>query len=94
MNLELKKAITEVLDILDHMDKLYREKIPIRFRKFLEKNKLNMYIPQLDHSKRLEEMQLNSNAKNILGIIYFKYWCDKTQREEFMKRIKLNEILY
>ena len=35
----LAEGISETLDILNHIDKSYVEKIPLKFIKFLEENK-------------------------------------------------------
>lgn len=90
LTLQFRKSITEVLEILKHMDKFYVDKIPIKFINFLNKNKLTTYNCQLNHTKKLNEMNLNADTINILGIIYFKYWCDKTERNEFMKKMGTN----
>lgn len=94
VTLQFRQAITKVLDILEHIDKSYTDKIPEKFKNFLKENRLATYEPKLDHSKKLNQMKLNKDTKNILGIIYSKYWCDKSQRTEFMTKIKLNEIVY
>ena len=40
-SLEFREGITETLDILNHMDKSYTDKIPKKFKDFLEKNKIS-----------------------------------------------------
>lgn len=94
MTLEFRKGIVEVLDILEHIEEEYRKKIPQKFKEFLEENRLETYYPKLDHSKKLEEMSLSREARKILGVIYWKYWCDKVQKAKFIKKVKLNEIIY
>ena len=94
MTLQFKEAITEVVEILKHMEKGYLDKIPEKFRFFLEENQITTYKPKLNHLKKLNEMELNKDTKYILGIIYSKYWCDKTERTEFITKIRLNEIQY
>ena len=94
MTLEFRKGIGEVLDILEHLEEEYRNKVPQKFKEFLEDNKLETYYSKLDHSKKIEEMSLSRAAKKILGVIYWKYWCDKAQKAKFIKKVKLNEIIY
>ena len=74
LTLEFRKAITEVVDILEHMEEKYTDKVPQKFKDFLQKNKLNTYKPNLNHCDKLSEIPLTKDAKNILGIIYLKYW--------------------
>ena len=74
MSTDTREAITEVLDILNHMDKKYVEKIPKSFVYFLRKHKSNVYEPQFDHTKKLYDLNLKDETKIILKIILQKYW--------------------
>lgn len=87
-----QEGITEVLDILAHMDKSYTEKIPKKFRDFLDKNQSKTYKPQLDHTKKLQDMNLKEKTKDILAIIYQNYWCNETEKKAFQKKLKENQI--
>lgn len=93
-SLEFSEGITETLDILNHMDKSYTDKIPKKFKDFLEKNKSDSYIPHLDHSKKIKEMNLKEKTKDILATIYMNYWCDAEQKENYIKTLKQNEEKY
>lgn len=91
---DFNEGITETLDILNHMDRKYVNKIPTKFMEFLEKNKSSEYVSKLDHSKKLKELELKETTKNLLAIIYMKYWCDENKRKEYAKKISDNEIKY
>ena len=39
VNTEFSEGITEVLDILNHMEKSYIDKLPKKFKDFLDKNR-------------------------------------------------------
>lgn len=93
-SLEFSEGVTETLDILNHMDKSYIDKIPKKFKDFLEKNKSDSYIPHLDHSKKIKEMNLKEKTKDILATIYMNYWCDAEQKENYIKTLKQNEEKY
>lgn len=93
-SLEFSEGITETLDILKHMDKSYTDKIPKKFKDFLEKNKSDSYIPHLDYSKKIKEMNLKEKTKDILATIYMNYWCDAEQKENYIKTLKQNEEKY
>lgn len=92
--LELSEGITETLDILNHMDKLYIDRIPKKFIDFLEKNKSDSYISNLDHSKKINEMNLKETTRNILATIYINYWCNIEQKGNYMNKLKQNEERY
>ena len=91
---EFSEGISETLDILNHMENTYIEKLPKKFIEFLEKNKSVEYISSLDHSKKINEMNLKEKTKDILAAIYMNYWCASQQKTEYNKLLKQNEIKY
>ena len=93
-SLEFSEGVTETLDILNHMDKSYTDKIPKKFKDFLEENKSDSYTPHLDHSKKIKEMNLKEKTKDILATIYMNYWCNAEQKENYIKTLKQNEEKY
>lgn len=94
VSVKLSEGISETLDILNHMDKSYIDRIPKKFKEFLEKNKSDSYIPNLDHSKKINEMNLKEKTKNILAILYINYWCDSEQKLKYANLLKRNEEKY
>ena len=94
MKSEVQEGISEVLDILNHMDKTYVQKIPKNFMEFLKKNKSSNYSFNLDHSKKLNEMELKKETKYLLALIYMKYWSTQEQKSVYKNRLKYNEELY
>lgn len=74
MSIDFQESISEVLDILNNMDEIYINAIPKKFINFLYANRSKTYVPKLDHSKKLKEMNLKKETKNILYVIYTKYW--------------------
>ncbi len=93
-NIEFSEGISETLDILNHMDKLYTDKIPRSFKEFLENNKSANYISNLDHSKKINEMNLKEKTKDILATIYINYWCNPQQKVDYNNLLKQNERKY
>lgn len=91
---EFSEGISEVLDIFNHMDKTYTDRIPKKFKEFLEKNKSHSYVPNLDHSKKINEMNLKGKTKNILAAIYMNYWCSDEKKSNYAKVLKNNEEKY
>lgn len=90
--LEYGEAAVEVLDILDNTNKSDFNKIPSSFIKFLVKIASEDYTVNLDHSKPISEMNLKEKTKELLGFIYINWWCDKKDKEDYMKQIKELEI--
>ena len=91
-NNEYGEAAVEVLDILNNTNKSDVEKIPSNFIKFLVDNASKDYKVNLDHSKLISEMNLKEKTKELLGVIYINWWCDKKDKENYMKQIKELEI--
>ncbi len=89
---EYGEAAVEVLDILDNTNKTDVDKIPSNFIKFLVDNASEDYKVNLDHSKLISEMNLKEKTKEILGVIYINWWCDKKDKEDYTKQIKELEI--
>ena len=89
---EYGEAAVEVLDILDNTNKSDVAKIPTSFIKFLVDNASEDYKVNLDHSKLISEMNLKEKTKEILGVIYINWWCDKKDKENYTKQIKELEI--
>lgn len=88
------EAAVEVLDILKHTNKEDVNKIPRKFIEFLENNKSETYIADLDHTKTIKEMDLKPKTQALLGLIYLKYWADEEEKRDFKKRARENEIKY
>ena len=89
---EYGEAAVEVLDILDNTNKADVDKIPKNFIKFLVEIASEDYKVNLDHSKLISEMNLKEKTKEILGVIYINWWCDKKDKENYIKQIKELEI--
>lgn len=87
-----REAIADVLDILDHMEEEDQEKVPQKFIDILKENVAKNYVPKIDYSKRLVEMELSEEARSILGVMYRHYWCPEEKKADFEKRITQNEI--
>ncbi len=90
-NKEFGEAAVEVLDILKHVDSEDFKKIPAKFIGFLEENKSEYYICNLDHSKKIEEMELKPKTEALLGYIYLNYWSDDAGKKDFEQRLRENE---
>lgn len=88
------EAAVEVLDVLKHTRKEDVDKIPRKFIEFLENNKSETYIANLDHTKTIKEMNLKPKSQALLGLIYLKYWADEEGKKAFKNRARENEIKY
>jgi len=94
VNIEFSEGISETLDILNHLEKEYTNKIPEKLINFFEKNKSKNYICNFDHSKKINEMGLKEITKDILTILYIKYWANSKEKAEYTILLKENEKKY
>ena len=92
VSVEYSEAITETLDIIRHTRKEDVDKISSEFMEFLNANASKTYKPELDHTKKIKEMQLKRKTKVILAIIYKKFWCNSEKQEQFNRVLKENQI--
>ena len=82
---EYSEAISEVLDILQNSDDSIVKRIPRKLIEFWEKNKSSTYIPNLNHNKTINEMDLKDKTKDIITMIYIEYLCDTDEKKNIKK---------
>ena len=85
------EASCEVLNILNHMSKEDLLKVSCKFIDFLRTNASRDYIPNLDYSKNLKDMNLKEETRALLSIMYKKYWCSEEEKQVLQKRSFINE---
>lgn len=94
MDVKLSRSITEVLEILKHMDKIYIEKLPKKFVEFLQDNQDTSYIPKFDYTKKLQDCVMYKETKALLGIMFLKYWSCEKQKKEYLQILENNQKKY
>lgn len=94
INNEYSVAISETLDILNHTEKEYVDKISSEFMKYLNENASKEYICNLDHTKPIKDMNLGIKTKTILAIIYERFWCNPEEKKFFINQLIENEKEY
>ena len=87
-----KYAVSEVYEILMHMDKEDQNKIPEKAMKFLNDNRYRDYKSIIDYSKSLSEQKISKETLSLLTAYYLMGFC-KTDAEkmEVIKILKENE---
>ena len=90
----ISEGISEVLVILKSIDTIYTEKLPQKFKDFLNNNQSSTYIPNIDLSKELKDMELKKETRNILELMYLNYWSTPEEKKEFIEILNENERKY
>ena len=92
LSIEYSEALSEIDDIFEHLDIELLNKIPQKFKNFVSSNKSKTYKPNLDHSKKINEINLREKTKEILSVIYMNFLCDDAQKSEYIKKLRENSI--
>lgn len=80
-----KRAVSEVIQILNHTEKEIIERIPEKFIKFLFDNADNEYEPNIDFFDENWENSIDEDAKALLAIIYRDYIASDNERNELLE---------
>lgn len=87
-------ACAEIFNILKHMNINEVEKVSYEFIKFIRDNASPNYICKLDYSKELNDMELKKETRELLALMYEKYWCPEEEKEDLQKKFCENEKKY
>lgn len=88
MNEVYTKALTEVDEIINHLDIATLEKIPISFRKFVKTTKNQDYRFEYKDELPLTEQGLSDEAKAIISLMYRNYMCSKEEKQRLAEKDK------
>ena len=91
VSIAYQESAVEVLDILNHMDAEYVNKVPKKIIEFLQENSSKTYVSNLDHTKTIKDMELKPKTQAILGLLYMKYWANEEERISFENKLDENE---
>jgi len=81
---EYKIAYAEILEILKHIAKKERDKVPSNMREMFKANASKdsnfVYNPR----KTLQEQKVSEIAISIIAILYRDYWATKEQKQKIL----------
>ena len=80
------EVYTDISIIINMMPAEMKNKISSNFISFIENNKSDKYVSNIDPKIPLKEQNIRKETKEILGIIYRDYLCDEKEREELIKK--------
>lgn len=82
MDRNIRKAYSEIYEILNLMDNTYTEKIPYKVKKLFQEEKDNTFKPYINIEIPLEEQNLQNDTYTILAILYINYWYESEQERQ------------
>lgn len=80
-------AFTQVLNILDNIEKTYYDKIPTETINIFRNNKIENY-QYYDEKGRTKISEL---AEQILCYLNLEYWCDEKEKNELINSYNKND---
>lgn len=81
MTKEDKESLSDVSIIINMMNKEMRNKINPQFIKFVEENKDDEYVSEIDRGKPIEKQNIRYEVKVMLALIYRDYICSEKERK-------------
>ena len=81
-------AFTQVLNILNNIEKEYYDKIPSDTIQMLENNKIEYY----QYYDEKGQTKLSDLAKQILCYLNLEYWCSQDEKKELKNIYEDNDI--
>lgn len=95
MNIETRKAYKEVLEIIDLLEKEYKDKIPNKLIDFLNERKLEEHTIKINSEIPLEEQNLLEETIDLLAMLKLNYWCfDEEEKQDLLDLLNKNEKQY
>ena len=92
MMLDTMMAYSEVYEILNLLDKEYKEKVPDKVRTFFEEERLKDYKPEINVDIPLIDQNLKRETITLLAILNLNYWCDTPEeKQEVLDELANNE---
>lgn len=93
-NVEYRKTLYEMSEILKILDIELVNKIPQNIKDIIEKDKDNNHEFELDYTKKLEEQKMLETTKMFLTMLCLKFWCNDEQKKQILDAMVSNEKEY
>lgn len=87
----LRKAYSEIYEILNLMEAGYIDKVPSKFKELIISEKDNSFKPNIKIDIPLESQNLQKDTLTILAILYLNYWYESEQEKEELIKL-FNEV--
>ena len=95
INVNNANAMAEVIYYLKGIKQEDINKIPKKLMQYLNENASKEHICNFDYNKPLKELDILDEARGIIGMICYNYWCvTEQQKEQYLKKLSMNEQQY
>ena len=99
MENNLKKAYSEIYEILNLMEEEYVNKVPQKLRDLFKMEKEDNFSVNINIDKPLENQNLQKDTLTILAVLYINYWSESDEEKQELIKLfrdvdKRNEEFY
>ena len=94
MNIETRQAYSEVNKFLELIGEEMSNKIPVKLRKFFEREMDKNYIPTINTNIPIKEQNLKIKKIAIIASLNLQYWCKEDKKQELLEKYSNNEKKY
>ena len=99
MENNLKKAYSEIYEILNLMEEEYVNKVPQKLRDLFKMEKEDNFSVNINTDKPLENQNLQKDTLTILAVLYINYWSESDEEKQELIKLfrdvdKRNEEFY
>ena len=89
----MRRACTEIDEILKYMPRDYVEKVPMKFRRMFYDARLLDYQVKIIPNRTIQEQNIAYETRIILTILKLNYWCNSEEEKKAIeKKLEENEI--
>ncbi len=85
MNIETRQAYSEVNKFLELIGEEMSNKIPVKLRKFFEREMDKNYIPTINTNIPIKEQNLKRKTIAIIASLNLQYWCKEDKKQELLE---------
>ena len=86
-----RKAYADIYYILNALEEEYLRKIPDKLIEFFRDNAEPHYLSRIDLNKPLKNQKISDETEQIICLLNLEYWCTEEEKEELLKKYKMNQ---
>lgn len=95
INIETKKAYSEMLELFKFLPSEYIERTPKEILDVLKKERLENYIVHIDVENPIDRNVLQEETIQLLAMLNYNYWCtDEYLKNKLYEQYSKNEEQY
>ena len=87
INIETKRAYSEIDEFLDLLDETTRNEVPKKLREIFKNEKDNDYHKGINPNIPIREQNLKKETLALIALLNLQYWCKDEQEKERLKRV-------